>query len=756
VIDNAPSSEATGRLVQKSFPDVRYVREDRPGLDWARNRAVLEARGEIIAYTDDDVIVDRNWAAALAAIFTESQEVMAVTGLVVPYELETEAQVLFEMYGGFDRGFQRRWAYSAYHAGKKQVPYGTGQFGTGANMAYRRCIFDRIGLFDPALDVGTVTNGGGDLEMFFRVLQEGYVLIYEPRAIVRHRHRREYDRLKSQLHNNGIGLYSYMVRSALFYPKERISFIRFGIWWFWWWDIRRLLQSLLYSSRFPRDLIWSELKGSIIGIGRYFQARRNAAKIISSNPIIAEKGGFLRPLSKTASRSGAKGRAIRNLDLSKPLVPINDISEYESVNVYVFTKDRLHGYVTINNYGLSISTPLLRQLLVEKFGLQLFQNDQRLSMDLQWSKAQVALHRQFMPAGQKVKEPLPDNISIAVIVATYDRPDNLRPCLQSLVDQKINRRIQIIVVDNHPISGLTPPVVAEFADVTLVTEKRKGVSYARNAGILKCSADIIISTDDDVIASSDWIENLVEPFARNDVMAVTGNVIPYELKKRSQQLFEEIAGLGRGFKSWEAGIDWFESFKRDAVPTWHLGGTANVAFRAEIFSHPEIGLFEEMLGPGMPSGVGEDTFMFYKILRAGYSIIYEPKAFIWHKHRESMQALKKQLYNYHKGHVADQLLIFIRHLDMRALYRLIYHLPRWRVTQLYRYFKRRIKGQYPGYALKLILCEIKGNLAGPWGLLQSWRRVRRERQSRKSQKKERKFDSKRLISKTKPICIVKD
>ena len=67
---------------------------------------------------------------------------------------------------------------------------GAGMFGTGANMAYRRSLFDKIGYFDPALDVGTATNGGGDLEMFFRVLKEGYVLVYEPRAVVRHRHRR--------------------------------------------------------------------------------------------------------------------------------------------------------------------------------------------------------------------------------------------------------------------------------------------------------------------------------------------------------------------------------------------------------------------------------------------------------------------------------------------------------------------------------------------------------------------------------------
>ena len=64
VIDNAPSDDATAELV-KTFPGVRYVPEPRPGLDFARNRAWIEATGELIAYLDDDVIVDSGWLAGL-------------------------------------------------------------------------------------------------------------------------------------------------------------------------------------------------------------------------------------------------------------------------------------------------------------------------------------------------------------------------------------------------------------------------------------------------------------------------------------------------------------------------------------------------------------------------------------------------------------------------------------------------------------------------------------------------------------------
>jgi hypothetical protein len=123
------------------------------------------------------VVVDRGWVRALARVFAEEAEVMAVTGLVVPLELEAEAQFLFEQYGGFGRGFERKWyRLNCDRHGREVFHLRTGQLGTGANMASRRSLFEfeRIGGFDPALDVGTLTDGGGDLEMFFRVLQEGH------------------------------------------------------------------------------------------------------------------------------------------------------------------------------------------------------------------------------------------------------------------------------------------------------------------------------------------------------------------------------------------------------------------------------------------------------------------------------------------------------------------------------------------------------------------------------------------------------
>lgn len=276
VVDNAPSSDATRRLVASRGPRFRYIREDRPGLDWARNRTMVEARGDVIAFTDDDCVVDPGWTNALALTFAESPEVSAVTGLVVPYELETEAQILFEVYGGFGRGFRRRW----HHVSPKgRAHIGSGNFGTGANMAFRRSTLEGLGGFDPALDVGTVTNGGGDIEMFFRVLQEGDTLVYEPAAIVRHRHRRDYASLHRQLTDHGIGFSSYVTRSVLAYPNQLRNFLWFTRWWLWWWILRRIVRSLISPASFPIELILAELKGGVKGLTRYRPSARQADRI---------------------------------------------------------------------------------------------------------------------------------------------------------------------------------------------------------------------------------------------------------------------------------------------------------------------------------------------------------------------------------------------------------------------------------------------------------------------------------------------
>jgi len=288
------------------------------------------------------------------------------------------------------------------------------------------------------------------------------------------------------------------------------------------------------------------------------------------------------------------------------------------------------------------------------------------------------------------------------------------------MQQKSTRALEIIVVDNNSSSGVAPLVMKDFPQVILINEPRQGTSYARNAGIGASTGDIIITLDDDEIVPPGWLEKLLAPFVRNDAMVVTGNVLPLELETPAQHLFELNGGFDRGYEPFEADRAWFESSPLRPVPTWRLGGSGNAAFRAGIFSDPQIGMFDEVLGPGTPTGSIEDLYLFYRVLKAGYTIIYEPKAYIFHKHRRSIPELRQQIYDYARGDVAYQLTTLICDHDFRAFERLLFGLPLSRIKQVVgRFFVRK---EYP---LSLVLCGVAGNLAGPFALVQSRRRVRR-------------------------------
>jgi hypothetical protein len=245
VVDNRRSIPVDDPLpsLLAERPWVRVVRESRPGISAARNAGVQNSSGDIIAFTDDDVRVDRNWLRALGARFALDSSLRAVTGLILPAELESPAQVWFERYyGGFGaersfealtiepdttrgsllRGSRVRARDVAGTTVKHFAVYGIGTYGAGANMAFRRSAFEAIRDFDVALGVGTPARGGEDLAALIDVLWTGGSMGYEPAAFVHHRHRREYDELVHQLDGYGLG-FGAMLTSLVWHDKRHLA-----------------------------------------------------------------------------------------------------------------------------------------------------------------------------------------------------------------------------------------------------------------------------------------------------------------------------------------------------------------------------------------------------------------------------------------------------------------------------------------------------------------------------------------------------
>jgi cellulose synthase/poly-beta-1,6-N-acetylglucosamine synthase-like glycosyltransferase len=178
------------------FPGIRYCYEPRPGLSAARNAALAAAQGDIVAFADDDVVVHRDWTAAIRRCFDDPL-VMVATGLVLPAELETRAQLMFEQnFAFFHQGYRRRFFDSEYFSALRNRGVPVWSLGAGANMAIRRRAYGMGYTFDTRLGPGVFGGCGEDSEFWYRILADGWSCRYEPSACVFHYHRREVPALR--------------------------------------------------------------------------------------------------------------------------------------------------------------------------------------------------------------------------------------------------------------------------------------------------------------------------------------------------------------------------------------------------------------------------------------------------------------------------------------------------------------------------------------------------------------------------------
>ena len=278
VVDNAPSTSATLDLVER-LQGVRYVLEPRPGLDFARNRVLDEVTTALVAFVDDDAAVDHGWISGLEDAWAHDPLAVCVTGLVLPYELATDAQVAFEGFGGFRRGFQR-----VRYAGLSidrfpRYPLWAGMFGSGCNMAFRVEPLRRLGGFDEALDTGPPLPGGGDLDVFYRVVRAGHSLVYEPRALIFHRHRKELRALRHQYWTWGTSFMAFLHKTYRSDPAMRPRVRHIAASWLSW-HVSLATDSLRGKGPLSPELVIASVAGGVLTFPwMYPRSRRRTSRI---------------------------------------------------------------------------------------------------------------------------------------------------------------------------------------------------------------------------------------------------------------------------------------------------------------------------------------------------------------------------------------------------------------------------------------------------------------------------------------------
>lgn len=239
---------------QYSIP-ILHCPQPARGLSAARNIASSQAKYPVIAFTDDDCVPASNWLAVIDQILTAFPNVGGVTGSILP--LDQESSGLFPISirtGQKSKTFQKR-----------TLPW---HVGSGGNFAIKRNWLLRIGGYDERLGAGSPGQAAEDTDLFYRLLQAGAVIQYEPRVVIYHE-RQDSTRLMQSFWTYSYGIGAFSAKHAR--NGDPYAAYILGVWLFWL--IWRTGTSILHHNRLYAGEGLLSLRGCTRGLAYGFQLR---------------------------------------------------------------------------------------------------------------------------------------------------------------------------------------------------------------------------------------------------------------------------------------------------------------------------------------------------------------------------------------------------------------------------------------------------------------------------------------------------
>jgi len=203
--------------------------------------------------------------------------------------------------------------------------------------------------------------------------------------------------------------------------------------------------------------------------------------------------------------------------------------------------------------------------------------------------------------------PPPD---LSVVVPTHDRPASLARSLAALEAQRTDATLEIVVVDDASAAAdEVAEVVASSRNARLVRHPEpRGPAAARGAGGRAASAPLVAYTDDDCVPEPDWAERLLDAFDRG-ADAVAGTTVDASARNPYDAASQLI-------------VNFLVDRATDGGSRTSFAPSSNVACRATVLRDVP---FDDRF-----RGFGEDRDWCARLVAAGYSLVVEPDAVVWH------------------------------------------------------------------------------------------------------------------------------
>lgn len=216
-----------------------------------------------------------------------------------------------------------------------------------------------------------------------------------------------------------------------------------------------------------------------------------------------------------------------------------------------------------------------------------------------------------------------ENMKYSVVIPVYNGEKTLRVCLEALQKQTVGREEYEIIVVNDGSTDGSANIAKSCSDLYLY-QLNQGPAAARNAGAFKARGDIILFTDSDCEPMQNWIEEMVRPFQSNpDVVGVKGAYLSKQKEIMARFVQIEYETRYEFMKQYEY-IDFIDTYA--------------AAYKKEVFF--EFNGFDS----DFPIAMTEDTELSYRIAAAGYKMVFNPDATVYHHHPTSFLYYLKRKY----------------------------------------------------------------------------------------------------------------